>query len=181
MTTKTTSTAASKTAKPAKTNKVQVAADVEARLAVLKKLRIIIRAAAQHSAWVDKQCGVNGAQLWIMQELLEDGELRVGELAARLAVHQTTASNLLDDLEKRGLVTKARSTKDQRVVTVQLTRQGKAILTKGPKPGRGLLAEALRHLDHASLDNLDHGLQGLLDSIEMLDEEFGNLPLPFML
>jgi DNA-binding MarR family transcriptional regulator len=155
--------------------------DTQTRLAVLKKLRIIIRTAAQHSAWIDKQCGVNGAQLWIMQELLDDGELRVGELTTRLAVHQTTTSNLVDDLEKRGYVSKARSAKDQRVVTVKLTRQGKSTLAKGPKPGRGLMAEALRQLQRAELDALDNGLQGLLNGIETLDEEFGMQLLPFML
>ena len=155
--------------------------DTDARLKILKKLRIIIRTAAQHSSWVDKQCGVNGAQLWIMQELHEAGELRVGELTAKLAVHQTTTSNLVDDLEKRGYVSKERSAKDQRVVTVMLTQQGSATLLKAPKPARGLLPEALLQLDRKHLDELDSGLQGLLESIETLDEEFGMLPLPFTL
>jgi DNA-binding MarR family transcriptional regulator len=155
--------------------------DTDARLKILKKLRIIIRTAAQHSSWVDKQCGVNGAQLWIMQELHEAGELRVGELTAKLAVHQTTTSNLVDDLEKRGYVSKERSAKDQRVVTVMLTQQGSATLLKAPKPARGLLPEALLQLDRKHLDELDNGLQGLLESIETLDEEFGMLPLPFTL
>ncbi len=155
--------------------------DAEARLKILKKLRIIIRTAAQHSSWIDKQCGVNGAQLWAMQELQEAGELRVGELTAKLAVHQTTMSNLVDDLEKRGYVSKARSASDQRVVTVMLTEQGTATLLKAPKPTRGLLPEALLQLDRQHLDELDNGLQGLLESIETLDEEFAMLPLPFNL
>ena len=155
--------------------------DTEARLKILKKLRIIIRTAAQHSSWIDKQCGVNGAQLWIMKELHEAGELRVGELTARLAVHQTTTSNLVDDLEKRGFVSKARSSKDQRVVTVMLTELGDATLLKAPKPARGLLPEALLQLDRPHLNQLDAGLQGLLNSIESLDEEYGMLPLPFTL
>jgi len=155
--------------------------DTNTRLNILKKLRIIIRTAAQHSSWIDKQCGVNGAQLWIMQELQEAGELRVGELTVKLAVHQTTTSNLVDDLEKRGFVTKSRSKSDQRVVTVMLTEKGAATLLKAPKPARGLLPEALLQLEHDRLIELDNGLQGLLDSIEMLDEEFGMLPLPFTL
>jgi DNA-binding MarR family transcriptional regulator len=156
-------------------------ADAEARLKILKKLRIIIRTAAQHSSWIDKQCGVNGTQLWIMQELQEAGELRVGEITEKLAVHQTTTSNLVDDLEKRGYVSKSRSAKDQRVVTVMLTEQGTATLLRAPKPARGLLPEALLQLDRQHLDELDSGLQGLLESIETLDEEFGMLPLPFAL
>jgi DNA-binding MarR family transcriptional regulator len=155
--------------------------DADARLEILKKLRIIIRTAAQHSSWIDKQCGVNGAQLWIMQELKESKKLRIGELTARLAIHQTTTSNLVDDLEKRGYVSKARDPKDQRVVTVVLTKQGMSTLLTAPKPARGLLPEALLQLDRMHLDELDRGLNGLLNSIESLDEEFGLLPLPFTL
>jgi len=155
--------------------------DTAARLEILKKLRIIIRTAAQHSSWIDKQCGVNGAQLWIMKELQESEKLRIGELTAKLAIHQTTTSNLVDDLEKRGYVNKARDPNDQRAVTVMLTKQGKATLLKAPKPAKGLLPEALLQLDRRQLDELDSGLKGLLDSIELLDEEFGMLPLPFTL
>jgi len=161
--------------------KQAIASDSAAQLEILKKLRIIIRAAAQHSSWIDKQCGVNGAQLWIMQELHEAGKMRIGELTAKLAVHQTTTSNLVDSLEKRGFVTKARDPNDQRAVTVMLTEQGAAILLKAPKPARGLLPEALLQLDQKHLDELESGLQGLLESIETLDEEFGMLPLPFTL
>lgn len=153
--------------------------DTISRLDILKKLRIVIRAAQQHSSWIEKQCGVNGAQLWLMQELHETSGLRVGELAKKLAIHQTTTSNLLDDLEKRGYVVKARDPNDQRAVNVSLSETGSALLARAPKPARGLLPEALMHMDGAGLKHLDSGLQALLDSIEVLDEEFGMLPLPF--
>lgn len=153
--------------------------NMDSRLEILKKLRIVIRAAQQHSLWIDKQCGVNGAQLWIMQELLETSGLRVGDLARKLAIHQTTTSNLLDTLEKRGYVSKMRDTNDQRVVRVSLTEAGSELLARAPKPARGLLPEALRQLDMERIEELNHGLQGLLDSIEVLDEEFEHLPLPF--
>ena len=116
-----------------------------------------------------------------MQELQDAGELRVGELTTRLAVHQTTTSNLVDDLDKRGFVSKARSAKDQRVVTVMLTPLGVATLLKAPQPTRGLLPEALRQMPTKRLAALDLSLQDLLASIEILDEEFGMQPLPFTL
>lgn len=151
----------------------------EIKLAILKKLRIVIRAAQQHSLWIEKQCGVSGAQLWIMQELLECPNLRVGELAQKLAIHQTTASNLLDALEKRGYISKARDTVDQRVVRVNLTAQGVELLQQAPKPARGLLPEALRHMDNTALEGLNAGLQGLMGGIDLMDESFAMLPLPF--
>jgi DNA-binding MarR family transcriptional regulator len=148
-------------------------------LVTLKKLRIVIRAAQRHSAWIEKQCGVSGAQLWIMQELHETSGLRVGEIADRLAIHQTTTSNLLDVLEKRGLIVKARDTQDQRAVRLTLSETGAELLANAPKPARGLLPEALRHLDEEALKQLDQGLQGLLGSIDSMEEGFGLVPFPF--
>ncbi|MDE2430779.1 MAG: MarR family transcriptional regulator, partial [Burkholderiales bacterium] len=80
---------------------------------------------------------------------------------------------------KRGYVSKMRDTNDQRVVRVSLTEAGSELLARAPKPARGLLPEALRQLDMERIEELNHGLQGLLDSIEVLDEEFEHLPLPF--
>ncbi|GGC61129.1 MarR family winged helix-turn-helix transcriptional regulator [Undibacterium terreum] len=153
--------------------------NIAPRLEILKKLRVVIRAAQRHSLWIEKQCGVSGAQLWIMQELHENTSLRVGELANKLAIHQTTASNLLDTLEKRGYVVKTRDNKDQRVVKVKLTKEGSGTLMQAPTPARGLLPEALLQMPEEKLSQLDLGLQGLLDSIDVLDEGFGMLPLPF--
>jgi len=148
-------------------------------LAILQKLRIVIRSAQRHSVWIEKQCGVSGAQLWIMQELASTPGLRVGEVAARLAIHQTTASNLLDELQKQALVVKTRDSADQRVVRLTLSETGAALLVRAPKPARGLLPAALMEMEEEPLLRLDAGLQELLDSIEVLDEEHGMLPLPF--
>jgi DNA-binding MarR family transcriptional regulator len=153
-----------------------------ADLTTLKKLRIVIRAAQRHSAWIEKQCGVSGTQLWIMQELEEAPGLRVGEIASRLAVHQTTVSNLVDALVKRDYLVKSRDPDDQRAVRLKLSEQGEALLAQAPKPARGLLPEALRQLDPAKLAQLDQGLRALLDSIGILDEGYGGYglqPLPF--
>ncbi len=150
-------------------------------LDTLKKLRIVIRAAQRHSAWIEKQCGVAGAQLWLMQELDELPGLRVGEIADRMAIHQTTVSNLLDTLEKRGLVVKTRDPLDQRVVRLSLSNDGKNLLDQAPKPARGLLPEALRQMKPEQLALLDHGLQELLNSIGALDDSYGLQPMPFTL
>jgi MarR family transcriptional regulator, organic hydroperoxide resistance regulator len=158
-----------------------VAAAELPHLDTLKKLRIVIRAAQRHSAWIEKQCGVSGAQLWVMQELLETPGLRVGELARRMAVHQTTISNLLDALEKRGYVVKTRDVADQRVVKLSLSEPGAQLMARAPRPARGLLPEALTQLNPDQLALLNQGLQELLNSIGALDENYGLQPLPFMM
>jgi DNA-binding MarR family transcriptional regulator len=153
--------------------------DTPPHLEALKKLRIVIRAAQRHSAWIEKQCGVSGAQLWIVQELHESPGLRVGEIASKLAIHQTTASNLLRPLEKQGYVVKARDPSDQRAVKLALSEKGAELLVRAPKPARGLLPESLLGMSEERLAQLDLGLQGLLGSIGAIDEGHGLEPLPF--
>jgi len=148
-------------------------------LEILKKFRIIIRAAQKYSHWVEKQCGVSGAQLWIMHELFEEPGIRVGDLAKKLGIHQTTTSNLLDGLQKSGYVNKLRSADDQRVVILTLTEEGEILLSHAPKPSRGLLPEALRQLAPEQLVQLGMGLDSLLESLHLLDEDAGMQPLPF--
>ena len=82
----------------------------------LQNMRVVIRAAQRHSTQIEKQCGVSGAQLWVMQELSEQPGLRLGALAGKMSIHQTTASNLVDALVKKSYVNKARDQPDQRVV-----------------------------------------------------------------
>lgn len=169
---------ATKTRKTAQNNPQQQQPELT-HLDVLKKIRIVIRTAQRHSAWIEKQCGVSGAQLWVMQELQDEPGLRVGEIANRMAIHQTTVSNLLDALEKRGYVVKTRDPEDQRAVRLSLSEQGTGLLEQAPKPARGLLPEALQQLAPERLLQLNQGLQGLLDSIGTLDDCIGSQPLSF--
>lgn len=153
--------------------------DLTLHVEALKKLRIVIRAAQRHSVGIEQQCGVSGAQLWVMHELYETPGLRVGEIATKMAIHQTTASNLLDVLVKKGHVIKQRDSLDQRVVKLVLSEQGMGIITRAPKPARGLLPEALRKLDQDQLLELNQGLQALVNVIDNGDDAGGLQPLPF--
>lgn len=171
--TKTTATSKLNSSRAAK------AAETATPVDALNKLRIVVLTAQRHSAWIEKQCGVTGAQLWLMHELYETPDLRVGELAERLAIHQTTTSNMLNGLVRRKLLVKKRESVDQRVVTLALTKEGNALVTKAPSPARGLLPEVLRNICQPRLEDLTRGLQALLDEIGQTDEALGKQPLPF--
>ncbi|MDD3674228.1 MarR family winged helix-turn-helix transcriptional regulator [Thauera propionica] len=158
---------------------VKKAASQVTPLSVLQRFRVLIRTAQSHSQWIERQSGVTGAQLWALQELAEAPGLRVGELANRMALHQSTASNMVDRLETAALIRKERTSADQRVVRLYLTDAGTALLGRAPSPARGVLPEALRLLDPEALGRLQGELDGLLLQIRDLDEGFGMQPLPF--
>lgn len=148
-------------------------------LSVLQRFRVLIRTAQRHSQWIERQSGVTGAQLWALQELSEKPGLRVGELANLMALHQSTASNMIDRLETDGLVRKERTAADQRVVRLYLTDKGSDLLAAAPSPARGVLPEALRMLAVEDLARLQGDLDVLLRQIKAMDEGFGMQPLPF--
>jgi DNA-binding MarR family transcriptional regulator len=53
---------------------------------------------------------------------------RVQELAAQAGITPSTATRILDALERRGIVRRARATEDRRSVTVRLTARGRQLL-----------------------------------------------------
>lgn len=166
--------------KPAATaNAVLAKSGVVSPLSVLRRFRVAIRTAQRHSQWIERQSGVTGAQLWAMQELFEQPGLRVGELANLMALHQSTASNMVDKLESAGVLRKERTAADQRVVRLYLTDVGSEMLTNAPSPARGVLPEALRMLEQDDLATLQEKLDVLLAQIHKMDEGFGMQPLPF--
>lgn len=150
-------------------------------IAVLTKFRLIVNTAKRHYRWIEQECGVNGAQLWALWEISRAHGMRVSDLGAALAIHQSSASNLLEKLVSRGLVTRHRSTADQRVVTLALTRKGTALLKRAPKPARGILPEALHRLPADKLAQLDASLLALLKAMKTRDRSGGATPLGVML
>jgi DNA-binding MarR family transcriptional regulator len=76
----------------------------------------------------------------------------VGVLAERLQIQHHSAVELMDRLEKRGLVRRARSQVDRRQVLVQLTPSGERKLKRVSLPHRDELRTAGRRLLRALED-----------------------------
>lgn len=136
----------------------------------LKQLRVLFRNIQAHSRWVEKQCGVSAAQLWAMWELRSEPGLRVSDLSRAMSVHQSTASNMLDKLEEKGLVRRERSGSDQRVVRLYLTGAGEAVLNKAPEKAQGAIMGALAKLPDPVLEELNEGLARLIAEMSISDE-----------
>ena len=145
--------------------------------AALRNFRIIFSSVRRHFHGVEQQCGVSGAQLWAMGTLLEKPGCRVSDLARAMSIHQSTTSNLLDKLAKRGLVAKKREGPDQRVVRLYLTPQGEEIMRSAPKPFEGVLPHALQNLPTDVLANLNAYLARLIDQMAVKDEAAASTPL----
>jgi MarR family transcriptional regulator, organic hydroperoxide resistance regulator len=144
---------------------------------VLKNFRIIFKSVQRHSAMVEAQCGLSGSQLWAMWELLISPGLKVSDLSKAMAIHQSTASNLLDKLEKRELVKRERRGPDQRVVRLFLTPEGLKIINQAPRPAQGVLNHTLLRLPDNTLESLETGLADLVANMNLKDESAALKPL----
>lgn len=144
---------------------------------IIRKLRLIFKTTQAHSKYVEKECGLSGAQLWMLYEVSVTLGVRVSQLAKTLSVHPSTCSNMLDKLEEKGLVYRDRSKKDQRSVHLYVTDAGTELLTKAPSPPQGKLTEALDDLTDEQLLVLNGSLANLVETLNISDKKASFTPI----
>jgi len=143
---------------------------------VLRRFRVVFNAVRSHFHQVEQQTGLGGAQVWALDLIRRVPDIGVGELARRMDIHQSTASNLVKALQRRELVVTARSAQDKRSVQLRVTPAGKAVLARVVGPFEGVLPSALGELPPDTLSRLDHDLGELIRLLKA-DEAAGGVPL----
>ena len=142
----------------------------------LRQFRVVFNAIRTHFRQVEVETGLGGAQVWALSLIQKSPGLGVGEIATHMDIHQSTASNLIKVLLKKELITLSKSEGDKRVVELRVTPEGKKALKKMPGPFEGVLPDALRQLDEATLSNLNRDLEKLV-LLLAADEDAGSIPL----
>jgi DNA-binding MarR family transcriptional regulator len=98
-------------------------------------------AAVRRARGATTQTGSNGtltlSQYALLQALATRSEAPVRELAAEAGIAASTATRILDALERRGIICRTRSPEDRRVVTVTLTDFGRYSLDQQGEWVRG--------------------------------------------
>ena len=101
---------------------------------VLVALRQIIRAIDLHSRKLNKEAGLTGPQLVLMNAIKELDDVTIRQLSHYTNMSQATATTILDRLEKRRLIVRIRSETDKRKVHANLTAIGLSVLEQAPEP-----------------------------------------------
>jgi DNA-binding MarR family transcriptional regulator len=130
---------------------------------IFDNLRRVYQVINEQSKKAKKQTGITGPQLWAIKMIAESSPVQVSELAHKMYLHPATVVGILNRLEEQGLVIRTRTREDRRIVDVNLTPEGNALVVRAPEVAQGLLAAGLevlpagRLLDIASaLDQLVH-------------------------
>ncbi len=110
------------------------------------------------------------AQLSILFTLLDQGPIRMTDLAAHERVRTPTTTVAIRRLEKLGLVKRSRDPSDLRAVLVDITPRGLAVHRESLANRRAALAQMLSQLSESDLDTLIKALAPL----ERLAGQSGN-------
>jgi DNA-binding MarR family transcriptional regulator len=121
---------------------------------VLISLRKIIRAIDLHSKRLERDSGLTGPQLLLMQRIDSHGGVTAGVIAREISLSQATVTSIIDRLERKELLKRERNLDDKRKVMVSLTGEGKKALEKAPT----LMQESFIH----SFDQLEGWEQTLI-------------------
>lgn len=130
---------------------------------IVDNLRRVFQVVNEHSKRAEQYTGLTGPQLWAIKVIAESTLIRVSELARRMYLHPATVVGILDRLESRGLVSRTRSTEDRRVVEIDLTEQGKELVSMSPEVAQGLLVKGLETLPGEKLVQIADGLGQLVE------------------
>lgn len=134
--------------------------------AIVQGLRRIVHALERYSREVRRDYGLTAPQLWALATLHRHGPVTTGRLAAALHVHQSSASVLLQRMERRGLVRRSRAREDRRRVRVELTERGAALAREAPQPAQGRLLHALAGMPLARVREIRGAVDDLVKAME---------------
>ena len=94
-----------------------------------------------------KEWGITGTQYNVLRILRgAGGPLPCGEIANRMITRDPDVTRLLDRLEKRGLISRCRETKDRRTVMTRITPAGLKLLANLDEPVQSAHRRQLGHL-----------------------------------
>ncbi len=87
------------------------------------------------------------------------GDLPCGEIGNRMITRDPDITRLLDRLEKRGLISRCRETKDRRMVMARITPEGLKLLARLDEPVQEIHRKQLGHLGEKRMQALADLLQ----------------------
>jgi DNA-binding MarR family transcriptional regulator len=113
---------------------------------VLDGIRKLVRSLRLSSQRAQREEGISGAQLFVLQKLAESDGQSVSELAVRTATDQSSVSVVVARLVRRRLVARRSDPRDRRRLRLTLTASGRALARRAPAPAQQSLVGAIESL-----------------------------------
>ena len=121
---------------------------------------------------VESSCeGLTVLQFRVLMEIFEKGSQTVGGVAETLGLAGANASTLCKKLEKAGFLIRARDLSDERVVRLELTKKGAALVSATEERFVGMLSRIFESEDDASIAMMVKGLEKFLLILNRVQKE----------
>ena len=108
------------------------------------------------------------AQARLLAEVEGDAGSPAGVLAERAGMTPASVTCMLDTLEQKGLVTRARSDQDRRIMLTHLTDRGRTLRDRKRSEARRVFEDALATLEPGDLAAAPRVLRVLADVMEAM-------------
>src|SRR5205085_11659586 len=136
---------------------------------ILDAVRRIVRVVRRAAMSAEKRAGVSAAQLFILHKLSDVPSLSLGELSQRTLTNQSTASEVVQKMVARGLVARAKSSRDARAIEISLTDQGRKVLAHAPVPVQDEIVAGVGRMKSDERRQLARLMHRLLEKIGIAD------------
>jgi DNA-binding MarR family transcriptional regulator len=142
---------------------------------VLINLRRIIQSIDLHSRQLARQHGITTPQLLILKQIQGEPAMTVSQLARQISLKQATVTDILNRLERKGLVRRSKDTADRRRVLIEETAAGQKLLDAAPSPLQETFLEKFEELEIWQQSMILSSLQLL--ATMMVEEEISAAPI----
>ncbi len=113
---------------------------------ILDAVRKLVRLLRLADRAAQRDVGLSGAQLFVLQELGRTPSMSLNELALRTCTDQSSVSVVVTRLVDAGLVSRDRDAHDARRLVLNLTKAGKSLLQKAPPVAQEQLIEVFERM-----------------------------------
>ncbi len=105
--------------------------------------------------------GITNPQFNALLALKEKEHMTMGELCEKLMLACSTATDLIDRMEKNGFIVRTRDTQDRRVIRLAVSEKGQQVITEVLSARRRYVASMLEKLSEEEKTQLAQSLDRL--------------------
>lgn len=138
---------------------------------IIYSIRRLMQAGELYTKELNKVYNVSSAQLNCLLVLYDSGPLSPSQIARLILVNSSTVTGIIDRLEAKGLVKRLRISRDRRVITVELTKNGKVLAENAPPPIQQKIIDGLNKLSKDEIDAMSATLSKLTNMLDVQDLE----------
>ena len=136
---------------------------------IIYSIRRLMQAGELYTKELNKVYNISSAQLNCLVTLHENGPLPPSQIAKLMMVNSSTITGIIDRLEQKGLVERMRISTDRRVITIDLTKNGRILAENAPPPIQYKLFDGISRLSEKEVKYIADSLLKLTDMLDVQD------------